>query len=352
VANYYADDLVPFGAALLTATGVPPDEARQVARSLVRSNLRGHDSHGVMRIPSYVAQVRKGELIAGAPLTTLTETPAVLFTDAGRGFGQVQARRLIERVIEKARRVGVACGTAKNCGHVGRLGEYTEQAAEAGLAAFGTVNDNGVLRSVAPPGGVEPCISTNPLSFAVPTGGCPLVLDASTSAVAQGKVTVKRLAAEPCPQGWLQDAEGNPTTDPNVALDDPPGTLLPLGGPMSYKGFGLGMLMDVLAGGLSGGFCPPPPSDAPECNSVLFVVWAPEFFAGPEHLKRQADELIALVRGSRRKAGVEAIRVPGDTSAATEAERRRAGIPLPADNWQKLADLADELGVEKPKAVR
>jgi uncharacterized oxidoreductase len=257
----------------------------------------------------------------------------------------------MERVMEKTRAVGVACGTACNCGHVGRLGEYTEQAAKAGMAAFGTVNDNGVLRSVAPPGGVEPCISTNPISFAVPTGDRPLVFDGSTSAVAQGKVTVKRLAGEPCPVGWLQDAEGNPATDPNVLLEDPPGALLPLGGAMAYKGFGLGLIVDILAGGLSGGFCPPSPAAAPECNSVLFVVWDPAFFAGAEHLRRQASELLRLVRGSRRKAGVDRIRVPGDTSAETEAIRRRTGIPLPADNWQKLADLAAELGVKKPNPL-
>lgn len=349
--NYHFDDLLRFAAALLTAAGFPTDEAACVALSLTTSNLRGHDSHGIMRIPSYVAQLRKGELVPGAPLATLKETPAVLFTDAGRGFGQVQARRLMEKVIEKARHVGVGCGTAKNCGHVGRLGEYTEQAAEAGLAAFGTVNDNGVLRTVAPPGGVQPVISTNPLSFAVPTEDRPLVFDASTSAVAQGKVTVKRLAGEPCPDGWLQDAEGNPATDPNVLGQHPPGALLPLGGAMAYKGFGLGMLMDVLAGGLSGGFCPPPPSEAPECNSVLFIVWDPAHFAGADHLQQQASELIGLVRGSRRKAGVDRIRIVGDTSSETEVQRRKSGIPLPADNWQKLADLADELGVEKPSAV-
>ena len=351
MANYHANDLIPFGTALLTAAGVGSDEAHEVASSLVLSNLRGHDSHGVMRIASYVAQMKKGELIAGSPLRTLAETPAMLRTDAGRGFGQVQARKLMEQVMQKARAVGVACGTAQNCGHVGRLGEYTERAAEAGLAAFGTVNDNGVLRTVAPPGGVEPCISTNPLSFAVPTGGRPLVFDASTSAVAQGKVTVKRLAEEPCPEGWLQDAQGNPTTDPNVLGQDPRGSLLPLGGVMSFKGFGLGLLVDVLAGGLSGGYCPPPPPEAPECNSVLFVVWDPAFFAGADHLRSQAQALIELVRGSRRKPGVDQIQVPGDTSAATEAQRLRTGIPLPADNWQKLADLADALGVEKPSEL-
>lgn len=347
--RFRADDLTDFATALFAAADVPHAEARRVAESLVLANLRGHDSHGVMRIPSYVEQLRTGELVAGAALQVLSETPATVRCDAGFGFGQVQAHRLLDRAIEKARNAGVACAAAKNCGHVGRLGEFTERAAMEGLAAFATVNDNGVLRVVAPPGGIEPRISTNPISLAVPTGDCPLVFDASTSAVAQGKVLVKQLADQPCPEGWLQDSRGNPTTDPHVLHANPTGTLLPLGGPMAYKGFGLAMLLDVLAGGLSGGFCPPPRAEAKMCNSVVLVVWDADLFAGAEHLRRQASELIASVRDCPRKQGVDRIRIPGDTSAAVEEERRRSGIPLSAGNWDSLARLAEQLGSEPPR---
>jgi uncharacterized oxidoreductase len=340
-----SDELIRFAAALFTAAGVNNDEARQVATSLVEANLRGHDSHGVVRIPPYIRLLRQGELVPGAPLEVLRETPALAACDAHLGFGQVQARRLTELAIEKARAVGIGCGTARNCGHIGRLGEYTELAAAQGLAAFMTVNDNGVLRVVAPPGGLEPRISTNPLSLAVPTGDGPLVFDASTSVVAQGKVLVRRVSGQPCPEGWLQDAAGQPTTDPGVLRADPPGTILPLGGPAAFKGFGLGVMLDILAGGLSGGFCPPPRDEARDANTVLITVWDPQQFAGREHLLRQADGLIASIRSCPRKPGVDSIELPGDTSRRVRDDRLRRGIPLDAGTWRRLTDLAAELGV-------
>jgi uncharacterized oxidoreductase len=282
----------------------------------------------------------------------LSETPAVVRCDAGFGFGQVQAHRLLDLVVEKARRVGIGCGTAMNCGHIGRLGEFTERAARDGLAALCTVNDNGAIRVVAPPGGTEPRISTNPISIAVPTGGGrPLVFDAATSAVAQGKVLVKQLADHPCPEGWLQDGQGNPTTDPHVLHGSPTGTLLPLGGAIAYKGFGLGLVLDVLTGGLSGGFCPPPRPKVKTCNCVVLVVWDPAQFAGVEHLERQASELIESVRDCPRKPDVEEIRIPGDRSAAVEAERRATGILLEGGNWDSLARLAQQLNAKPPAPI-
>lgn len=340
--------LVDFASQLLAGAGVPVDEARSVAASLVDADLCGHDSHGVVRINWYVRQLEAGELVAGAPLETLKETPAAVVCDAHFGFGQLQGARLLERVIEKARQVGVACGTARDCGHVGRLGWFTERAAEQGLAALLTVNDNGVFRVVAPPGGIEPRVSTNPLSIAVPTEHDPLVYDASTSVVAQGKVLLRRLSKEPCPQGWLQDAAGEPTTDPFVLEADPPGTLLPLGGAMAYKGFGLAVMLDALVGGLSGGFCPPPQAGARMCNTVLLVVWDPDRFAGREHLAHQVSLLADSIRECPRKPGVEAIVLPGDTSRATRRQREAEGIPLQEGTWQALVRLADRLKVAVP----
>ncbi len=351
VPHFSAEDLVDFGSRLFVAAGVSSEEATVVSESLVLSNMRGHDSHGIMRIPSYVELMQKGSLLAGTTFEVLAETPAVIHGDAGYGFGQRHGRELMDRVIEKSRGLGIACGTARHCGHLGRLGEFTEQAARQNLAAFGTVNDNGILRVVAPPGGTEPRISTNPLSIAVPTSGRPLVFDGSTSAVAQGKVLVRQLADQQCPEGWLQDSDGNPTTNPHVLHAQPTGTLLPLGGDMSYKGFGLGLTLDVLVGGLSGGYCPPPRPDARNCNSVLFVAWDPELFGGLAHLQTQATELLDSVRNCARKPGVEQIQVPGDTSSATEATRRRDGIPLKAGNWTSLAELAETLNVATPSPL-
>ena len=343
-----ADRLKQFGTALFLAADVPQDEAEIVSASLVDANLCGHDSHGVMRIPSYVRQLQKGELVAGAKLEPESETGALLAADAGFGFGQVQTVRLIERLLPKAKEQGLACGTMLNCGHVGRLGEWVERVAREGLAGLIAVNDNGVLQCVAPPGGTEPRISTNPIALGVPTGEEPLVLDISTSAVANGKIQVARLAGTECPAGWLQDAEGNPTADPNARFTKPAGTILPMGGEQGYKGFGLGLLFDILIGGLSGGLCPPAPPSAPGTNNVLLLLWNPELFAGSAHFLGEADKLIDYVRNCRRKAGVDAIRLPGDRSAKTRRERLTEGIPLDAGTWQSLQSLANELAIDVP----
>jgi uncharacterized oxidoreductase len=341
--------LEDFVSRLFQAAGVLRSEAVPVAASLVGSNLRGHDSHGVVQVPGYVRQLRAGTLAPGVELKVLSETPSLLVTDAGRGFGSVQTARLIERLVPKAREQGIACGTLRTSGHLGRLGEWAERAAREGVAGLVATNDNGVLQCVAPPGGVEPRISTNPIAIGVPTGNGPLVLDLSTSIVANGKVRLKLTEGEACPPGWLLDADGEPTTDPAVRFSDPRGTLLPLGGEQGgYKGFGLGLFFDILVGGLSGGFSPPAPASAPLTNNALVVLWMPERFAGESHFLGQADELIAYVRATRCKAGVDAIRVPGDRSQATLRERMEKGIALDDGTWRPLVELARELGVDVP----
>ena len=342
-------DLQSFVTDLFCASGVPDDEAAVVAESLLAANLRGHDSHGVVRVRDYLRQLETGELVAGANWTVLAETPAMLAVDAGRGFGQVQMRRLIDRLVPKTREMGTATATAVNCGHVGQLGEWVERTARMGLGGLIAVNDNGVLQCVAPPGGVAPCISTNPVALAVPTAGEPLVLDMSTSTVANGKIKVAYLAGEECPAGWLLDHEGNPTTNPAVRFKDPRGTILPMGGEADgYKGFGLGLLLDILVGGLSGGFCPPAPPDAPGTNNVLMVLWDPQRFAGMTHFGDQAERVIAHVRNSPRKPGVDAIRLPGDRSSAVKNERLQIGITLNEKTWSAMCNSARELKVKIP----
>src|SRR5262249_11524458 len=159
--------------------------------------------------------------------------------DGGLGFGQVQCARLVDRAAERARQYGSIAATMRRSGHIGRLGEWVERAALQGLAALIAVNDNGVIQTVAPPGGKAGRFSTNPIAIGVPTGEGPLVLDISTSAVANGKLKVARLEGRAVEPGLIQDAQGNATTDPNVMVADPPGALLPFGGDQAYKAFGL-----------------------------------------------------------------------------------------------------------------
>ena len=340
-----ADELREFVRDLFLCAGVTDRDASEVAASLVESNLRGHESHGVLRVEEYLEQLTSGELRTGVEWKVLSETPAVLVADGQRRFGQVMSRRLVDHLVPKARSLGIACGTLKNCGHVGRLAEWVELAARQGYAAFMSVNDNGVLRCVAPPGGIAARISTNPLAIAVPTGGEPLVLDLSTSAVANGKVKARLLAGKECPPGWLLDADGSPTTDPATRFSDHPGTLLPMGGEQQgYKGFGLGLLLDVLVGGLSGGFCPP--AEPPEIgtNNVVMVLWNPQLFAGTSHFLAEADKLIDYVRSTPRQPNVDRITLPGDRSMATRIERLAHGIPLDHGTCLMLQEAAVKLG--------
>lgn len=342
--------LVEFARSLLSAGGADEHEARTVADSLVESNLRGHDSHGVMRIPFYLARVKEGVLKAGGRLQVVHETQSAVVGDGNWGFGQVVARELTERLIEKASQTGCVAGTLRRSAHIGRLGEYAEMAADAGMAALICANTHGAAQRVAPVGGKRPRLGTNPLCIGMPGGKeGPFVLDFGTSATAEGKVRVKKIAGEPVPDGWVLDPDGRPTNDPNALYGDPPGTILPMGGNQAYKGFGLAFLIEMLCGGLSGGQCahenPPPPIG----NCALFVVIDPQQFGTAGHLLREVSGLEDYVRNVPRIDGVEEITLPGDPERRTLRDRTAGGIPLDEGNWNALTNLAQELGVPVPR---
>lgn len=340
--------LAAFVKSLFVSAGVPDESAVVVARSLVDANLCGHDSHGVMRAPQYVGFIATGQYKADAPFTVLNETPAVLAADGGWGLGQVQAHRLLSKLLPKAKAVGVATGTLRQCGHIGRLGEYAEVATAEGLAFFAAANSHGAGRRVAPPGGKEGRLSTNPICFGCPTSGDPAVLDFGTSAAAEGKVRVHFQKKTPTPAGWLVDHEGKPTTDPGVLYADPRGSILPFGGEQAYKGFGLGLLLDMLCGGLSGGRCSNPYDPlAGVGNTVLFAVFDPAAFGGAEHFLSQTTALAEYVRGCPTAEG-QAVTLPGDPERQTKAERLKTGIPIPDGTWKLLTTCAAERGVVVP----
>jgi uncharacterized oxidoreductase len=343
-----ADKLTEFAIRLMAAGGLSNEEAELVGRSLVGANLRGHDSHGVMRIPFYLDLQKQGGVKPGAPFTVLRETPVLLVADGGWGYGQTQARRLMDRLIAKGREQGVAVGTLKCCSHIGRLGEYCEQAAEAAMVSMVMVNTHGVARRVAPPGGKAPRLGTNPLAMGVPHADEPLVVDIGTSATAEGKVRVKKIAGDVCPEGWLLDCEGRPTTDPNSLYGDPPGTILPMGGTQAYKGFGLALMVEIFSGALSGGLTIREKPITPNGNCVFMQVIDPAQLGGTDHFRAEVDQLVGFIRGCPRVDGVERILLPGDPERTTLARRQAAGIELDAGNWSQLLKLAESLGVPAP----
>jgi uncharacterized oxidoreductase len=343
-----AEPLTQFTDALFRAAKVPADEASRVARSLVDANLCGHDSHGVIRVVQYIDAIHDGRVKPGAAFTVVKETAAVLVVDGGKGLGQVQAHRLLDRLIPRAQGLGMAAGTLKHCGHIGRLGEYAEKAATQKMAFIATVNNHGFGRGVAPPGGVEPRIGTNPLCIGAPTSGDPAILDIGTSVVAEGKVRVAFNKGQPTPPGWLIDSKGQPTTDPSVLYKDPRGTILPLGGTQAYKGFGIGLLLDMLVGGFSGAPCSTPGAPNLSANAVLFLVLDIAQFAGAEHFLRETTGLAHNIRTCPKAEGVSDIMLPGDPERRSKAARLQTGIPLDDGTWGQMTALAAKLNVALP----
>ena len=348
--TFSPDTLRDFARRTLRAGGIDDQEAEVIARSLVEANLRGHDSHGVMRVPSYLELFRKGDAVAGAPLTAIRESPSLLVADAHWGFGQVQAGRLTQKLIDMARETGVAIGTMIHSGHVGRLGEYCETAAAAGLVSMMMVNTHGHARRVAPPGGKAPRLGTNPLAIGTPAPDGPLILDFGTSATAEGKVRVKRIAGELCPDGWLLDNEGRPTNDPHSLYGNPPGTIRPMGGDQAYKGFGLGLMIEIFAGALSGGACIREVPLNQIGNCVFMMVLAPGHLGGAEHFAREVADLCEFVYSCPRVEDAGEILLPGDPERRLLAKRSAEGIPLDEGNWAALVKLAEELEVALPAA--
>ena len=343
------ETLLGFATSLLEAGGATADEAPVVANSLVGANLRGHDSHGVMRIPFYLGRVKEGVLQPGSTLSVVNESPSAIVADGGWGFGQVISIDLMQRLIGKAGETGIAGGTLRKASHIGRLGEYAEMAAAENMVAMICANTHGAAQRVAPVGGKRPRLGTNPLCIGMPGGkDGPFVLDFGTSATAEGKVRVKKIAGEQIPDGWVIDPDGNPTNDPNQLYGDPPGTILPMGGDQAYKGFGLSFMIETICGGLSGGQCAHPDPPPAIGNCAFFLVISPARMAGMDHLAAEVGALEEYVRNVPRIDGIDQVFLPGDPERSVLAQRQESGIPLDDGNWNALSSLAGELGVALP----
>jgi uncharacterized oxidoreductase len=344
-----ADVLNDFSKRLFLAGGLDQEAAEIVSNSLVEANLRGHDSHGVMRIPFYIGRVADGGLNPKSRLTIVKESASSIMADGGWGMGQVLTRDLMNRLIEKCKTSAVAFGTLIKSSHIGRLGEYAEMAADAGFASIMGANTHGAAQRVAPIGGKRPRLGTNPICMGMPGGkNGPFIFDIGTSATAEGKVRVKKIAGQTVPGGWLLDPDGRPTIDPNQLYGDPPGTILPLGGDQAYKGFGLAFMVEMFSGAISGGQCAYPNPPPPIGNAAFFLVLNPEFFGGLPHLNDEIVRLEEYVRGVPRIDGVEEIFLPGDPERRAMQNRRAHGIPIDDGNWKALADLALKLKVDLP----
>jgi len=337
-----ADELRHKTAGLFCSLGVPPEDAAHVAELLVEANLCGHDSHGVIRIPQYARFIRQGQIQPGSTLEVTVDCPAVAVVDGRMNLGAVTMLRVLDMARHRADRAGAYTIFVRNCHHVGRLGAYTSRAARAGYASMMAVNSPG-SRCVAPWGGIDRRLGTNPLSLAVPAPEFPLVLDMTTSVVAEGKIRVHYHEGRPLPEGWIIDAEGNPTTDARAFYAQPPGALLPLGGHVGYKGFGLALLLDIFCGVLSGMGCLRPDLTAGQ-NGVWLTLFRLGAWVSRPFFLEEVQKLCDWIRSSRRQGGVAEILLPGEWEARTMRERLRHGIYIPEETWRQILAVASEVG--------
>ena len=341
----HATTLTAFATAIFERSDILPAEARQVAQSLVLANLKGHDSHGVIRIIEYVDWVQKKWVNPTGHLEVVREQPCILILDGHFGFGQVVGREALTLGIAKAKRDGACILSLRCSGHLGRVGEFMEMATEAGLVCFGMTNTHGGGVLVAPHGGCERRLSANPLVGGAPLAdGAALVMDLSTSTVAEGKIKVARNKGESLAPGLFVNGRGEPSTSPEEYYADPPGALLPMSG---HKGFALSLFCEVFAGALTGAGCSKS-GVARVANGFMVILLDPATFCGTDFFAAEIEALGRFVKSSRLMTGFDEILLPGEPEAREQSRREATGISIDETTWAKLCDVANRRGVAIP----
>ena len=339
-----APKLVAFVAAIMHGGGCNSREAEVVARRLVDSNLVGHDSHGVLRVSKYLEWVREGNLRPNQTPTVVFESDTIAIIDGNLGFGQVVGEFATGLGIGKAARSGIAMVGLRNCGHLGRVGDWAEMAAHAGQVSLHFLNTSGAQR-VAPFGGSDRRLSTNPISIGVPvTGAEPVILDVTTSTVAEGKLMIALNKGEQVPDGWIIDKRGQPTTDPKDFYDG--GALLTVGG---HKGSGLSMIADLLAGAISTGKSSDP-DDPVLRNNMLSIFIAPTIYDPGGSVLREARRFLDWVKASPPAQPGVPVLAPGDVERRTREARLADGIPIDEKTWADLIGAAASVGIDITRA--
>lgn len=332
---------------LFMAAGYAEEDASLAATSILIADLRGIETHGVQRVNFYLTGIGNGSIDVNARMTVVQERASTIAFDGHRGLGLLNARRAMERCIEKADETGICLATVRSSSHFGIAGMYPLMAAERGMCGMAMTNTSPI---VVPMFAKEGVLGTNPIAFAAPTGGAPFCLDMSTSTVALGKIEVARRLGIPIPEGWSVDADGRPTTDPFAHRG-----LSPLGGSRvtsGHKGYGLGLMVEIFCGQLAGNAWSKHvgrthgTGDA-GVNGHMLMAWRVDAFRDPEEFRREMDDMIAELRAmevSEEYAG-EKVLVPGDPEAAAELENRSLGIPVRHAVLAELNAEAARLGV-------
>lgn len=337
--------LAAFGTAVLEAEAVPPADALLLADSLVTAELWGHASHGMLRLPWYVARLRSGATERVTRTQVVRDQGAVAVLDGRHGIGQVVTARAVELGIERARRHGISGVAVRNSGHFGTAAYFTRRAAEAGCVAFLATNASPAM---APWGGRAKSIGTNPWSMAAPAGRHGVVvMDLANTAVARGKVYLAAERGEAIPPDWAATADGTPTTDPREAIE---GLILPMAGP---KGYVIAFMMDVLAGALTGSafgdaVAGPYEPDRRSGAGHLLITIDVASLCEPTEFAARVEDLVDQTQGGPLAAWADEILVPGQLEDRSRERLAADGIPLAPATWASLAVLAEETGTPLP----
>ncbi len=334
----------------MTKLGLPAADAATVAALMAQADLQGSDGHGVSRLPQYARRIRAGGFNVRPDIRVVREAPATALVNGDNGMGHLVMKRAAEIAIEKARTTGIAWVNSQYSNHAGPASLYaTMPLAHDMIGLYFAV---GNANHLPPWGGLDMLLSTNPIAAAIPAGEeKPIVLDMATTVAAYGKVKTKALRGETMPVGWMIDRAGKPLTDPTRADE---GMLLPLGGiEAGYKGFGLAMIIGLLAGTLGGAamgkdvidFNHDDDSVTNTGQAIAAINIAA--FGDVATFKASVDALVRDFRGSRRIPGVDRILVPGERSHETRMKRTRDGIPIAPALKRALDEVAAELGMAK-----
>ena len=336
--RYKGSDLKRLGQAILEAVGTPEDLAAIVAGSLVDANLAGHDSHGVIRLTSYVAGVRSGQVQPGARAVVESLGDACARVDGAWGWGQPAAHIATDTASKLARANGVGLVTVGRCNHIGRLGEYVEALSRAGQIGLMTCNSP---PAVAPYGGYTRLLGTNPIAWGAPRspGKPPIVVDFATASIAEGKLRIAHANGSKAPLGAVVDKSGQPTTDTAAFYDG--GALTTFGG---HKGFGLSVMAELMAGMLSGTGLSSDPDYSNGNGTMLLAIDVGRFLPASDFME-QADALDRRLHAAPTAAGFNAIQMPGEPEWRSRAERTSEGIPIAGATLRAINDLAQELGL-------
>jgi len=326
---------------IFMALDTPDDLAEVVADSFVDANLAGHDTHGIIMVPPYAAQIRAGGLkpAARASVEPASPLPATLAVNGAMGWGPPAAFLAADETMKRARQFGIGAAVIRQCQHIGRLGQYVERIAAHHLIGIITCNTGD---AVAPFGGKQRMLGTNPIAIGAPRQGnqAAVVFDGSTSVVAGNKLMLLAHKGLPAPAGWIIDRTGEPSTQPDDYLTGG-GALLPLGG---HKGYALSVMVELLGGLLSGNSA----SFLPDCaggNGVLVVAIQPQAFVPIDYYLAHVEQVCEALKATPRMDPAREVLLPGEPEQIARRERAANGIPVPETTWKSLRDLADSLGV-------